>query len=350
MMAKKEKKKPICKILDTNIWRQTLLLNSVAGSALLYGVDNCHAIICLPKIVKMEIEKKILKVVEDSKKNIERAFGELKLIFGKHRPYELPLTEEVGGTIRKRFQELGSLIHIKDHSKDNLDNALNRVVDKKPPNSNDKEQYRDSLIWETALEMGEKYEVHFVTEDKDFRENDGLHSVLKDECNSLGVTLIFHRNLSSCLEALKSAVKKPNEKEMAQAIFMDLYNKLSKDAARFNLSVDSVKQSKIKAYITKKPQESFLSFEVVLNAIDVGGLLVEKKNEPFVVVRGSATYLSVKKKAISTNIDEIEFCWKDDLGQEVQRRSIHILAGTAYLGKQPDVVHMVRADLDEYYL
>jgi hypothetical protein len=50
-----------CVVLDTNVWRSELLLNTPNGAALLFLVKRCNAKIGLPEIVEKEIGKVLVR-------------------------------------------------------------------------------------------------------------------------------------------------------------------------------------------------------------------------------------------------------------------------------------------------
>lgn len=51
---------------------------------------------------------------------------------------------------------------------DQAQGALRRVLDKVPPNAEKNQQYKDTLIWEAALELSRELEVVLVTSDHGF--------------------------------------------------------------------------------------------------------------------------------------------------------------------------------------
>ena len=68
-------KKPICVVIDTNIWMQdsNLLLKTVMGSALLYILRQSKGKIGLPEIIEEELTRNIVeKGIQAGKKENEK--------------------------------------------------------------------------------------------------------------------------------------------------------------------------------------------------------------------------------------------------------------------------------------
>ena len=57
-----ENNKPICVVLDTNIWRRNPLLKNPLGAALLFSLRRTGACIGLPEVIEDEIVKNIVKM------------------------------------------------------------------------------------------------------------------------------------------------------------------------------------------------------------------------------------------------------------------------------------------------
>jgi hypothetical protein len=90
--------------------------------------------------------------------------------------------------------------------------ALEMVCAKLPPNDKKEEQFSDSAIWQTAIQLADKYKVYFVTTDGAFFEQAKEGSVaahnIQVDCERSAGTLSIHRGIASCLAALNEEIPK----------------------------------------------------------------------------------------------------------------------------------------------
>src|SRR5215210_4366364 len=83
--------------------------------------------------------------------------------------------------------------------------ALRRVIDHRAP-GREKEQFRDALLWEVALERAQDADLHLVTEDKDFGSGGKLLPELSDEATRVKARLTFHSHTEALLSILVPAL------------------------------------------------------------------------------------------------------------------------------------------------
>ena len=83
-------KKPICVVMDTNIWYQdsNLLLKTPMGSALLYILRQNGGKIGLPEIIEEELPRNIVEQGIKSATVIRKEFETIEKIMGFRSPYE----------------------------------------------------------------------------------------------------------------------------------------------------------------------------------------------------------------------------------------------------------------------
>lgn len=162
--------KPICVVIDTNIWCQdsNLLLKTAMGSALLYILKQSNGKIGLPEIIEEEIIRNTVKIGIESVEAISKNFETIKLLMSFIKPYELPEKDQIEAVVIERLAELEELIIRIPFTLEHAKSALRRVNEKTQPNDGKNQQFKDSAIWEAILTLLDSYTVHFITKDNGF--------------------------------------------------------------------------------------------------------------------------------------------------------------------------------------
>ena len=126
---------------------------------------------------------------------------------GQHRPYTVPPSAKIVAAIEARFNELESLFESVPLTLEHARSALRRVNDGSPPNGPKNQQFKDSLIWEAALNLAERFHVHLVTKDTGFFADKNLSALAPEllrETAVLGRVISIYSKLQDCLEVLRS--------------------------------------------------------------------------------------------------------------------------------------------------
>src|SRR5690242_5388115 len=102
--------KKLCVVLDTNVWRSSLLLRTPIGAALLYVVRQSGGYIGLPEVIEEETVKQITRAGLEATENISKHFRTIEILMGFRSEYTLPTSSEFDDATRKRFDELSHMI------------------------------------------------------------------------------------------------------------------------------------------------------------------------------------------------------------------------------------------------
>jgi hypothetical protein len=103
-----------------------------------------------------------------AQRDLARASGEIRQIFGRAREVENHTDEEVSQAFEERLDELDSLVEILPGTDEDLAEAGRMVLGYMAPSTRTSQQYRDSVIWCIALREAEAHDVYLVTNDEGF--------------------------------------------------------------------------------------------------------------------------------------------------------------------------------------
>ena len=155
-------KKPICAVLDANVWVRHRLLNSSIGAAFLYRLEKINGRIGLPEVTEMEIISKVVKDGRNSVETIKNNLAVVRTLVGKTDEIELPSDDEFETATKARIAELSDILIRVGISSGHYESALKRVIQGTPPNVRS-EEFRDSLVWEAVLVLSKAYDIALIT-------------------------------------------------------------------------------------------------------------------------------------------------------------------------------------------
>jgi hypothetical protein len=161
-------------LLDTNVWRSTALLRGIMGRALISHLQLSGRRILLPEIVEREVIETVTRHLITRCDEIDARSNELDEydtdVFDNE--FYLPSEAEIRQSIIKRLRELSPLAVKRPLTLKQTRGALEMVIRHDPPNINRREEFRDSMIWQSALDAAADCVVHFITSDRAFFENE----------------------------------------------------------------------------------------------------------------------------------------------------------------------------------
>lgn len=335
-----------CVVLDTNIWRETLLLRGGLGPALLHVIHRHQGRIGLPEVIEREIEKQILKAGLEAANEIRRRFRELRHILGAHRPYEAPFEDGITKAIGTRLEELAPLFDRVPMTLEHAQSALRRVNEETPPNGPKNQQFKDSLIWEAVLDLGSRYDLYFVTNDGGFyqdKEKKRLAANLKEDCRKREVSLRIYSELRPLLEALRADMPDIDRHQIAKAAYAAVEAEVATDAARYAMRLGRLVESEISPFITENHDILAVQFRLIPEAID----LEEdgQRSELELCAEGQCGYSISTGQANDAALDRIEYAWIDAAGERHSSKTAYVRGVSINLGRAPDVRYTHKEEL-----
>ncbi len=161
-------RRQVCILPDTNIWLSDHMLRVRTGASLLHTVDRLDAVIGFPEVVDLELKAQWERV---SRATLQKARDIEQTLRGMSESVpliRLPTEESLTKAYDTRIVELGKLLVRVPLTPEHVRGALQRVIAHLPPSGPNNEQFRDTTIWEAALQLAATFDVHFITGDKGF--------------------------------------------------------------------------------------------------------------------------------------------------------------------------------------
>jgi hypothetical protein len=264
---------------------------------------------------------------------LHKASDKLKKIFGWGPSFgrlgndDQGIESELRSIAEQRITNLGDRIVRVESSLNDYKQALNRVIHERPPAKN-KEQFRDSLIWEAVLKLAHSYDVYFVTNDKkDYcdnpkSQNPDLAEELKKECDDAGISLHFHTDLQSCLEQLQQDVPEIDYNQLTTAIHSEIIRDAKEASLRRQFTLRSLSEGSVKPFYTENAEVLALDFEMKyeISNQDSG----QVRNSASLTAKGSCFYNYKEQGVFEVTLDEFLFQWTDGSGQLKQNRDLFV--------------------------
>jgi len=339
--------KSCCIIIDTNVWRQHLLLRTVIGSTFLYTITQTGHKLLVPEIIEKEIFVHTKKVVESAKNEIDKSFRIVGSVIGEHSAYDLPSGERIHEAIAARLKELEGLIVKAEFTFAHAKSALERVIEKIPPSSSKQQQFKDCAIWEAAMGLAERYNFIIVTNDGDFFANKNrteLHPILSDEAQQKSCEITVYSSLESCLDSLAQEMSEEELPDLANNIYQGIESEVERNAMELGVRPVGIRDFEIRRYITEVHNRLAVNYNLILDAINSDTGPLNQDSDATITVGGSCFY-DVKHGSISKNdFDKISANWVDTNGRDVERVNI-FMVGNMHIGGKPNVQHRVRREL-----
>lgn len=322
-------------VIDTNIWvYSTRLLTTALGAALLYIVGRTNSQLALPEVIEQEIRKHTVNRGMDAVNKIDESYRLIEMLMGRRDDYRVPSQDALANRVDERLSELSEIVHRVPFTFEHARGALMRVLEETPPNRFKDQQFKDSVIWEAALELSKEKRVHFVTEDTAFfidrKPEKGLAKNLKEEAD--GQIEVFYE-LSNYLNRIKEETPQLDEAALAKKINEVLSKYLLERATEKDYEIGDLEGYEMALYLTEKPQLLAVDFELTYT---VHGLKASGEQPPISglqKVKGNGGYDIREDSIEDVAIERIE-TWSLD-GESLPGFGLVVIRGeSAVIGRR----------------
>ena len=214
-------------IFDTSTLVSEIGLMSHRGSALKHYIHSRGMQLVVPEVVAEECERNLRERAISKKKEIQSRLNWLGRFHGGMRGWSAPSDEEIAARAKTlaNAKTLGAVVF--PETQEIKERAEHRNKTERPP-SHESAQLNDCRIWEQCLALLARYDVVFVSDDKDFvghRKPLELHPCLRAEAAQVcgGRNLTFHCCMKSLLRDMESEIPPIP----AHTIFQFIYDEIA---------------------------------------------------------------------------------------------------------------------------
>jgi hypothetical protein len=282
----------------------------------------------MPEVIEAEIKTVLLAAGREAVESVQRRFRDIDKITGKQWRYEVPSEQELQGAIGARLINLENLLERVEVTLEHTRSALRRVYEGSPPNGPKNQQFKDSMIWEAALDLGQQYEVHFVTADTGFyrdKDKPAIATELGKECEQRNVSVHIYSSLDACLSALRAEMPPIDHNALATAAFAAAKPELDEYAEHRAIQVMDMRKHNVKPYLTGDPDVLSLSFQLTADGIDMESPSL--RADIRVTAEGSCAYSISTGEANGALLDQVIYDWTDETGQRHLLKSVFARIG-----------------------
>lgn len=338
--------KRLCVVLDTNVWRSSLLLRTPIGAALLYAVRQSGGCIGLPEVIEEETVKQIIKAGLEAAEGINKHFRTIEIIMAGRSEYSLPAAHELDAATRSRFEELNHMITRVPFTLSHAKSALEKIILDLPPNSPKNQQFKDSAIWEAVIELSSNHNIYFITSDSGFYQDrdirKGLSVSLIEEVNNIGGSVRIFNELPLCLPMLQESIPPLNHEQLATGVDNVIHNILESVIARRYFSLKNMISFVINPFLTERLDILAIEFKLGYDLEDISRD-EESRNNPFVIASGSCFFDISNGVVFDIRQGSEEFTWYD--AQEVKHQNKNIYGyAESFVGRRT-IAYTFRAPL-----
>ncbi len=252
--------------LDANIWISSQLLRSPMGSALKFYLAQVNGKLLLPVVVEREVEKAARNAAREASRKFAQADDALNRFRSGIDRTDAPSVEDIVGEVRKRFAYLSPFLLRVPLSLRDVNEALELVFNDSSPNSPQKEEFRDSLLWVVARRLARRHHVHVVTNDSDFfvpgEKPRRLAPTLSAEVAARKGFLSVHEDFGALLEAANQQVTRPGSDAIVSELSDWSRVVVEQEVSGEVLSVGNVSRVNLEAFRTGKRNQLALAFEI----------------------------------------------------------------------------------------
>lgn len=217
-------------ILDTNIFISNPTLSSMNWDVLNDYLLKTDSKIIMPQIINKEISAVY-------KRRLQKEYSRYKSSMKSVNDMILESIKDNGVNIEEQADKIKTHIfqklNIKDsqiieHKPDYLDKAIYRAVNHIRPCSDKKEEFRDTIIWLTLIDMAkmssEKIMAFITNNTKDFYREDKLHPDLQRDLEENGIKILLFTSLSDFIKDHSNKIERYSIEQLVNKVNLEKLN------------------------------------------------------------------------------------------------------------------------------
>ncbi len=326
------KESEVCVILDTNVWLSSILLRSELGKALLHSIHRAKGSLGLPEVVEMELVARGSDMALRAAAKARSHISFLEGILGARINMTLPKRDKLEEAVKARIQWLGPMIQRIPLTLEQTRRAVTRLVAGTPPSDPKHEEFRDALVWETALDLARTKRVFLVTKDRNFYEErkveKGLSTCLREDINNSEAQIEVFAELSQCIARVGDEVPVPgiNYRILVPEITKVIRKEVVASARNRSFELVAVQDSAVAHFPTDVPSVVAIAFTIKYELTDLNASNEQERTNAHVVVKGECSYEPDTHHVESVRFEVMEFTWIDPDGEKRRVRNLYASA------------------------
>jgi hypothetical protein len=308
--------KPICVVIDTNIWRSDLLLRSPVGASLVYTLSRQGCFIGLPEVVEEELSQQIVAMGLEAGKTLEKEHRKLAALTDSVFTAVIPNQHDLEEAVTARLAKLSPILVRIPFTLDHAKAALRMVARKLPPNGENRQQFKDSAIWQAVLTLTRGYAVHLVTHDRAFFAepsdlSKGLAPNLKEDCRKVNGTVVVSCDLGTCLRTIRDDAPPLDESRLVSLLEEKVAEQVQTEAARRRFKVGERLETKTIAFSTARLDQLAVDFMFIYRCqLDPSERKTHARINFVGTAHGSCYYHTASNTVSDHFFDCVSFDWE----------------------------------------
>ena len=331
-------------VFDTNIWISDLGLNSEAGAAVRFYIKKTGAVVVVPEVVRLELEKNFTQGLRDIKKGIIESHSKLITVFGKLKEVVLPSDEEINNRASEILNQFDVPMEEIPFSLDAAKSSFDKIMEKQPP-SKHKQQFKDGVIWANCLDLLNDSDVYFVSDDTDFYEGNKIENRLAANLWEETKQYPNKLKLRSCLRDLIDDIRVDvdvNDNDLIEAIFKKSGNDISRVLDEAELSLGEPDTITKNLFSTENASQLYIDFDISFECIDI---TVQGRTDALLRLQGSGSYDTEKDEYINISLTNVLLKYFDTEGQ--QQTSGYVSVSATVTAGHKTIEHTLRRPIPD---
>ena len=322
-------------LLDSNIWIKEVGLMSKRASTLRLYMQARRKRLVVPEVVQAEAARHLASVMRTQAAAARKAHEQLVRMLGTLSEWRIPSNEEVAEHTERLAKGMDIPADYIELQPDTALRGARRCLAQRAPAHCTKRAFMDCLIWEEVMNLLDRHDLCFVTNDGGFFDNgssDKLHPSLEEEADARAHALRVERDLDAILDEFRSEFTIDTE------VLLDFVNSrgaaIKRTAESMGFAAKGPPEVSYKAFATENAREVEVRFTSVQPFAETGergwstdGLRIEARG-----LYGTAT-----GRLEDVSMDRERLTYVDDSGNRkvVPGSTIYARADPIYIGTKP---------------
>lgn len=314
-------------VFDTNVWQTELALNSAAGAAVRFYVQQRGATVVVPEVVRLELERNLTRKLCEQAERIARDHRELLSIFGSLKEVVLPTSDQIRDKVAEILPRLDVPMRDIPFSVDAARSSFLKTIDKMAP-SDKSQEFKDGVIWANCVALLADANVYLVTADKAFYEgrnySSGLAKTLQAEAETYKYQLRLFPDIAGLLAEIRIELNVDKD-HLVKAFLLEESNSSQSllDQAGFVLAEPS--EIGVKLFATELSSQLYIEFAISFRCEDAS---TRGRPDARLEIEGDGSYNTSNAKFGQLRKRQEKLVYADEGGQQ-KMQSVILAVGSA---------------------